>query len=93
MTERVTTVLMHRRDVINLKEAAARSGRSDRTLRTWCRAFGIGRQSSAGSPLEISAPALEMVLHGDFDALSTLRAGDRLDENVRRYFDHLGLEP
>ncbi|WP_245509783.1 hypothetical protein [Rhizobium leguminosarum] len=84
-------ILMRRSDIIALKTAVDRSGKSDRTIRNWCRFFGIGRQSSPGAPLEISAPALEMVLHGDLEALEMLRAGDRSGHQVRRYFDHLGL--
>ncbi len=85
-------ILMHRTDIINLKEAVARTGKSDRTLREWCHVYGIGRQSMRGAPLEISAPALEMVMHGDLEALELMRNGDRRHERVKRFFDHLGLQ-
>ncbi|PWE52774.1 hypothetical protein DEM27_28640 [Metarhizobium album] len=84
-------VLMHRAEVINIKVAVHRSGRSERTIRDWCRIYGIGRQSAQNAPLEISAPALEMVLHGEYDILELLRRGQRDHASVRRYFDHLGL--
>ncbi len=41
--------------------------------------------------MEISAPGLEMVIHGDFEALDKLRMGEREDPVVRRYFEWLGL--
>jgi hypothetical protein len=84
-------ILMHRSEVTSLKEAAYRTGKSEKTLKSWCRQFGIGRQSSSGAPIEISAPALEMVLHGDTSALELLRDGDRHHPRVKRYFDHLGI--
>lgn len=84
-------ILMRRDEVINLKTAVHVTGRSERTIRGWCKEFGIGVQSSLGAPLEISAPALEMVRHGDLSALNLLRSGERLHWRVRRYFDHLGL--
>lgn len=87
----VLPILMHRSEVTSLKEAAFRAGKSEKTLKGWCRQFGIGRQSSNGAPVEVSAPALEMVLHGDSAALELLRAGDRHHPRVKRYFDHLGI--
>lgn len=85
-------ILMRRSDIITLKEAVHRTGKSDRTLRNWCKQFGIGRQTSPSAPIDISAPALEMVLHGDFEALEMLRLGDRYTARVSRYFKHLGIE-
>lgn len=84
-------ILMNRADIITLKEAIYRTGKSDKTLRTWCRLFGISRQTHTGAPIEISAPALEMVMHGDMEALELLRGGNRHHPRVRRFFDHLGL--
>jgi hypothetical protein len=57
----------------------------------WCKEFGIGRQAKPGAPLDISAPALEMVIHGDVAALELLREGKRIHPRVKRYFDHLGI--
>ena len=68
-----------------------RSGRTDKTLRSLCRRYGIARRSLSSRRWEISGPALEMVMQGDLEALELLRAGNRDDARVRRYFDHLGL--
>lgn len=84
-------VLMNRDDVINLKTAVHRTGRDEKTIRGWCRDFGIGRQVKPGSPMDISAPALEMVVHGDVAALELLREGKRTHPRVARYFHHLGI--
>ena len=84
-------ILMRRSDVISLKEAVYRTGKSDKTIRNWCKEFCIARQSSPSAPVEISAPALEMVIHGDIEALELLRRGERLHPRVKRFFDHLGL--
>ncbi|KAA3500257.1 hypothetical protein DXM26_20540 [Agrobacterium tumefaciens] len=85
-------ILMRRDEIINLKTAVHVTGRSEKTIRVWCRDFGIGVQSCAGAPLEISAPALEMVRHGDFVALRLLRDGRRTHPRVLRVFEHLGLQ-
>lgn len=84
-------VLMARSDIINLKKAVELAKRSPKTVRGWCRQHGIGRQSGPCAPMEISAPGLEMVIHGDFEALDKLRMGEREDPVVRRYFEWLGL--
>lgn len=84
-------ILMRRDEVINLKTAVFVTGRSEKTIRGWCRDFRIGVQPFAGSPLEISAPALEMVRHGDFVAVDLLRKGKRDHPRVKRFFEHLGL--
>ncbi|MDR9808209.1 hypothetical protein [Rhizobium hidalgonense] len=84
-------ILMQQNDIITLKEAVHRTGKSDRTLRSWCKLFRISRQTNSGAPIEISAPALEMVMHGDMEALELLRSGNRHHPRVRRFFDHLGL--
>lgn len=84
-------ILMRRSEVISLKEAVYRTGKSEKTIRTWCRDLRIARQSGQNAPLEISAPALEMVMHGDMEALELLRHGSRDDCRVRRFFDHLGI--
>jgi hypothetical protein len=84
-------ILMRRDEVINLKTAIHITGRSEKTIRHWCKLFGIGAQPCQGSPLEISAPGLEMVRHGDLVALELLREGKRDHPRVRRVFEHLGL--
>ncbi|MBY3447456.1 hypothetical protein R1521_31050 [Rhizobium brockwellii] len=84
-------ILMRKDEVINLKLAVYCTGLDEKTIRGWCKQFGIGRQAKPGSPLGISAPALEMVVHGDMVALKLLRDGKRTDPRVSRYFDFLGL--
>lgn len=91
--DQVWPVLMKPQDIIPMKTAIDATGKADRTLRGWCREHGISRQSSASAPLEISRPALEMVMHGDMVALELLRAGERTAPRVARYFRHLGIEP
>jgi hypothetical protein len=86
-------ILMRSDEIINLKTAIHSTGRDGRTLRGWCKEFGIGRQAKPGAPIEISAPALEMIIHGDIVALELLREGNRSHPRVRRYFDHIGLVP
>lgn len=84
-------ILMRRDEVVNLKTAVHVTGRSEKTIRIWCRQFRIGVQSSPGAPLEISAPALEMVRHGDLVALELLRQGRRDHARVKRIFEHIGI--
>lgn len=84
-------ILMRKDDIILMKRAEDHAGKTDKTIRNWCRQYGIGRQSCPGAPIEISAPALEMVLEGDMIALELLREGNRTHPRVKRYFDHLGI--
>ncbi|TCN30135.1 hypothetical protein [Sinorhizobium americanum] len=86
-------ILMTKDETLNLKAAVHVSGRSEKTIRNWCKEFGIGSQACPGGPLEISAPALEMVRRGDIPALELLREGRRDHPRVRRYYDFLGLVP
>ncbi len=84
-------VLMRRAEIISMSEAVRRTGKTDKTLRKLCRRYGICRQTGENAPLEISAPGLEMVMHGFLDALELLRDGNRTDPKVARVFRHLGL--
>lgn len=84
-------ILMRRSEVISMKEAVYRTGKSEKTIRTWCRDLRIARQSSHNAPIEISAPALEMAMHGDTEALELLREGRRDHPRVKRVFEFLGL--
>jgi hypothetical protein len=86
-------ILIKADEALNLAMASFHAGKSSRTIRDWCSRYGIGCAPSKSGTLRISAPALEMVLHGDMAALDLLRDGKRDDERVRRYFDHLGLLP
>lgn len=76
---------------IGIREACDYAGKSDRTIRTWCKRYGIGRVSLPGGPLAISLPALNMVLRGDPEALTLLRAGNRDSPRVRRNFVETGV--
>lgn len=86
-------VLMRSGEVISLKEAVFRTGKSEKTVRRWCAADGIGRRSSPTASWEISALALEAKQYGDEEALADLRRGDFSSPRVRRYSELLGLEP
>ena len=91
MTERPRPILMKPDETLDVKSAADHAGRNDKTIRRWCSEFGIGRRPLSGGQYEVSLPGLEMVMHGDAEALELLRAGDRSAPAVRRYFDLLGL--
>lgn len=84
-------ILMRPDEIIGLKEAAHRARRTTKVTTRLCKEFRICRQTVPGAPLEISAPALEMVLHSDAEALELLRQQKRNHPRVRMYFDHLGL--
>ncbi|MEC5322758.1 hypothetical protein [Aurantimonas sp. A3-2-R12] len=85
-------ILMRPDECLNIKRAADHARKCDRTIRRWIKQHGIGRQSADGGPYDVSLPALEMVMHGDLDALELLRAGHRSLPEVRRYFEFLGLQ-
>jgi hypothetical protein len=84
-------ILMRPDEVINLKMAMHRLGKTDKITRKICKEFAICRQATPGGPIEVSLPALEMVAHGDIHALELLREGRRDHPRVARYFDFLGL--
>ncbi|APO67247.1 hypothetical protein IE4872_CH01605 [Rhizobium gallicum] len=74
----------------NVKNACALVGRDDKTIRKWCKKYGIG-SAMPGSPILISIPGLMMVLYGDVAALELLRQGNRSHPRVSRYFDGVGV--
>ena len=84
-------VLMWPEEILTLQQAAFRAKRSERTIRRLSRDFGIGRRSATGGPLQISAPALEMVMSDDLPALELLREGRRDAPEVMRYLRSLQL--
>lgn len=86
------SVLMRPDEIMSLQRAAHHARQSESTIRRWCKDYGISRKPTPRSPHQISAPALEMVLSGDHDALEKLRAGDRDAPEVQRYLRHLGLK-
>ncbi|MDO9416207.1 hypothetical protein [Pararhizobium sp.] len=84
-------ILIKLEEVLTLQQAAHRANKSVDTVKRLCRKHHIARQAGPHGRMEISAVALEMVIHGDLKALAQLRSGNRDDQMVRRYFDHLGL--
>lgn len=83
-------ILVRPEEALNVKRACDMAGQTDKTIRTWCKKYGIGG-SMPGAPLKISAPGLKMVQHGDVAALELLRAGKRSHPRVKRYFDDVGV--
>lgn len=72
-------------EMIRIETAMLMAGKCDRTIREWCRDFGIGRQSTPGSHLQISAPALMMKVDGQAEILERFRNGERDHPLVRFY--------
>lgn len=89
MADSPMPVLMLPEERIGLKDASRIAGRDPRTVQALCRRHGIGHQEQANSPWVISGPGLILVLHGDFDGLEALRAGDRDHPRVARVLDHM----
>jgi hypothetical protein len=77
------------REAITLKQAAARAGRSDRTLAAWCEGYGLGRK--IGGRYIVSRVALEMHLDGNTRALERYHDGEREHPTVAEYRARLGL--
>lgn len=84
-------VPMRPEEVISVKQAAHQSALQERIIRRWSRDYGIGRQAEPGSPLQISAVALEMRLCGDDVALELLRLNRRTEPKVCFYLERLGF--
>jgi hypothetical protein len=87
-----TLVPYNREECLSLKEAAAAAGKCDRTVRTWCEVYGIGRRVGGGTWV-VSKVALKMLLEGDIDALLSYRDhGVRGSyEPVAKYYHQLDL--
>jgi hypothetical protein len=78
------------REAISITCAAKRAGKSDTTIRGWCRRYHIGRR--IGGVWAVSQVALAMVLEGDMDALAAYHDGARAPyEPVVKYYRRLGL--
>jgi hypothetical protein len=71
---------------ISLKEAAARAGKSETTVRNWCAEHKIGRRVGGGTWV-VSRVALAMFLDGDRKALASYLTGDRCSPTFRSYVD------
>jgi hypothetical protein len=78
------------REGIGLKEAAARAGKSETTLRNWCAQHGLGRRVGGGVWV-VSQVALAMFLDDDRNALVAYLAGDRSSSLVKHYFERVGV--
>ena len=81
------TLVLHPFDpteAISVVKAAARAGKSDRTIRNWCMERQIGRRIAG--QWAVSAVALDMLLAGDDNALQAYLAGDRLSAPVVEYY-------
>ena len=78
-------------EAITLKEAAHVAGRSEATIRGYCRNHDIGRRIPTGGPWRVSRVALHMLLENDLEALDTYLAGDRQSPSVQHYFRRLGV--
>lgn len=90
-SKRPKAVLMRRDEICNVKTAASEAGKTIKTIREWVKFYGIGRQTTPTSPIEISRIALLMVQQGDFDALELLRDGERSHPSVLRYIRAVGV--
>lgn len=86
-------VPMWRMDILTLQQAAHEGRVSEKTIKRLCREQGIGRRSSRGGPYQVSAPALQMALADDREALELLRDGRRDAPEVIRYLRSLQLVP
>ncbi|MCC2612627.1 helix-turn-helix domain-containing protein [Neorhizobium petrolearium] len=84
-------ILIKNGEEINIKQACHLTGKTDKTIRKWCKWYGIGG-AMHGAPIRISAPGLWMVFHGDPAALELLRAGKRNHPRVLRYFNDVGVQ-
>lgn len=80
-------------EIISVGEAAFRANTTAKTIRRWCREYGIGRQATRCSPLQISSIALEMRVCGDDEALELLRENNRNHPTVMFYADRVGVKP
>ena len=85
------TVPMIASDEICLKEAAFRLGVDPKTARGFVKKHRICRQLQPRSPLQISAPALEMLKYNDPAALELFRSGVRNHPDLLCYFTRAGV--
>jgi len=84
--------LMTPAEAVPLKEASRATKLSVPQIRRINRRYRITRQAEPTAKLEISLPALVMCQHGDLETLEKLRAGERSDPMVLRYFDLCGMQ-
>jgi hypothetical protein len=82
-------VPFHVDEAICPKEAAGLAGNTERTIRLWCEAEGVGRR--IGGRWRVSKVALLMLLEGDRRALAAYHAGDRRSPLVQGYYRRAGV--
>jgi hypothetical protein len=98
-TEHLTGAVSHgrclrpyrREEAMEVHLAAIETGKTERTIRNWCRDHGIGRRNLAGGPWSVSRVALAMFLDGNANALSAYLMGKRQSGLVRPYYERAGL--
>lgn len=84
-------VIIRRGEGMFVKDAMTRSEKDRKTVIDLVRRHRIGRQLSPTGPIEIHKAAFEMALAGDDVAIELLRAGDRANPRVARYFIEAGI--
>jgi len=74
-------------EIVRIETAMHFAQVSDKTIRRWAHADGIGRQAEKHAPLQVSFPALLMKLDGEATTLERFRSGDRDNPAVKFYLD------
>jgi hypothetical protein len=72
-------------EIVRIETAMHFAQVSEKTIRRWAHADGIGRQADKHAPLQISMPALLMKLDGEAATIELLRTGDRRHPAVEFY--------
>jgi hypothetical protein len=84
-------IIIRRGEAMVVKDAMDRSEKDRKTVIDLVRRHRIGRQLSPTGPIEIHRAGFEMALAGDEIAIELLRAGDRANPRVARYFIEAGI--
>jgi hypothetical protein len=71
-------------EAIRITKAASLAGKSERTIRNWCRERHIGRRIAG--QWAVSVVALDMLLAGDDESLDAYLAGDRSSARIVSYY-------
>lgn len=82
---KVMPVAMRPSEIVRIETAMHFAQVSDKTIRRWAHADGIGRQAEKHAPLQVSFPALLMKLDGEAATLERFRSGDRDHPTVQFY--------
>ena len=80
-----------RREGMSLAMAAGIAGKSETTVRDWCKKHSIGRRIAGGN-WTVSRVALAMLLDGNRKALQAYHAGIRAAVPVAPYYARAGLQ-